>query len=48
MKRYTIHILGKRAINADAFDPPFDQCAVIDCSDSGSKFIEEALIRSWS
>lgn len=43
MKRYTIHIYGIRAMNAEVFDLPPKQNAVIVCTDVGNRYIDEVL-----
>lgn len=43
MKSYIIHILGIRAMTAEAFDLPLGQNAIIDCAESRSEFIEEVF-----
>ena len=39
LKRYVIHILAINAINADAFDRPYDQTALISCTDRTNQFL---------
>jgi len=43
IKKYTIHILAIRAIDAETFDLPKEQNAIIVCTDRDNKFIYNCL-----
>ncbi len=42
-KKYTLHILAIRAINADTFDLPIEQNAIIVCTNRDNIFINQCL-----
>lgn len=46
LKRYVIHILAVPAINADAFDLPMEQNALILCCDRTNRYIEGNNIKN--
>ena len=45
LKKYVIHILAVTAINADAFDLPMEQNALIRCTDRTNSYIEGGIIK---